>query len=113
MRTDVAIDKLCNIAPVLAELSEKLSHDAEFKAFMAEKKDRSNRDFIFKFLPHLLKNYREEAYAILAEWNDKTVEEVKNQSFCQTIVEIKAIFLDEDFRSFFSSSSASDSVVDE
>ena len=111
MRTDVAIDKLCNIAPVLAELSEKLANDAEFKMFMTEKSERTNRDFLFKVVPHLLKNYREETFNILAVWEDKTIDEVKSQSFGKTITEIKAIFEDEDFRSFFSSSSVSDSVV--
>ena len=113
MRTDVAIDKLCNIAPVIADLSNKLANDEEFKAFMQEKKERSNSDFLFKFIPHLLKNYREDAFNILAIWNGKTVDAVKAQSFGTTIAEIKAIFTDEDFRSFFSSSSASGSVMDE
>lgn len=112
MRTDVAIDKLCNIAPVLAELSEKLANDAEFKSFMSEKGERTNRDFLFKVVPHLLKDYREEAFYILALWNDTTVEAIKEQPFGKTIAEIKAIFNDEDFRGFFSSSSASDSVAD-
>lgn len=111
MRTDVAIDKLCNIAPVLSELSEKLAHDTEFKAFISEKRDRTNRNFLFNVVPYLLKNYREEAFNILAVWNNTTVEAIKEQSFGKTIAEIKAIFEDEDFRSFFSSSSASDSVV--
>lgn len=111
MRTDVAIDKLCDIAPILSELSEKLAHDTEFKAFMSEKGDRTNRNFLFNVVPHLLKNYREEAFNILAVWNDTTVEAIKEQSFGKTIAEVKAIFSDEDFRSFFSSSSASDSVV--
>ena len=113
MRTDVAIDKLCNIAPVFADLSEKLANDTEFKAFMAGKKTMTNREFIFKMIPHLLKNYREEAFNILAVWNDKTVDEVKCQPLGETIAEVKSIFNDKDFRSFFSSSSASDSVVDE
>lgn len=113
MRTDVAIDKLCNIAPVIADLSEKLANDAEFKAFMAGKKAMTNREFIFKMIPHLLKNYREEAFNILAVWNDKTVDKIKEQPFGETIAEVKSIFNDKDFRSFFSSSSASDSVVDE
>ena len=34
MRTDIAIDKLCNVAPVIADMTEKLSKDEEFKAFM-------------------------------------------------------------------------------
>lgn len=112
MRTDVAIDKLCNIAPVLAELSEKLSNDTEFKTFMNEKSEKTNRDFLFKVVPHLLKNYREEAFYILALWNDTTIETIKEQPFGKTIAEIKAIFNDEDFRGFFSSSSVSGSVAD-
>lgn len=112
MRTDVAIDKLCNIAPVLAELSEKLANDTEFKTFMNEKSEKTNRDFLFNVVPHLLKNYREEAFYILALWNDTTVEEIKEQPFGKTVTDIKAIFNDEDFRGFFSSSSASDSVAD-
>ena len=113
MRTDVVIDKLCNIAPILAELSEKLANDTEFKAFMNEKGKKTNRDFIFKIVPHLLKNYREEAFEILAVWNDTTVEVIKEQPFGKTVVEVKAIFSDEDFRSFFSSSNASDGVAGE
>ena len=111
MRTDVAIDKLCNIAPVISELSEKLAHDAEFKTFMNEKSEKTNRDFLFKVVPHLLKNYREEAFYILALWNDTTVEAIKEQPFGKTVTDIKAIFTDEDFRSFFSSSSVSGSVA--
>lgn len=111
MRTDVAIDKLCNIAPVLSELSEKLANDAEFKTFMNEKSEKTNRDFLFKVVPHLLKNYREEAFYILALWNDTTVEALKAQPFGKTVTDIKAIFTDEDFRSFFSSSSVSGSVA--
>lgn len=113
MRTEVAIDKLCNIAPILGDLTEKLARDEKFKSFMSEKGERTNRDFLFKVVPHLLKDYREEAFYILALWNDTTVEAIKEQPFGKTIAEIKAIFNDEDFRSFFSSSSASDSVVGE
>lgn len=113
MRTDVAIDKLCNIAPVLSELSEKLAHDTEFKAFMSEKGDRTNRNFLFNVVPHLLKNYREEAFNILAVWNDKTVDTIKAQPFSETVNEIKTIWADEDFRSFFSSSSVNANIAAE
>lgn len=113
MRTDVAVEKLCNVAPVLADLTEKLSNDADFKAFMNGKGEKTNRNFIFNVVPHLLKNYRDEAFEILAVWNDKTVDDVKAQPLGTTIAEIKAIFSDEDFRSFFSSSNASGSVAEE
>lgn len=108
MRTDIAIDKLCNVAPVIADMTEKLSKDEEFKAFMLNyKAEQSNRVFLFKVIPLLLKNYREDIFEILAVWSDKPVEAIKAQPFAETVNEIKTIWADEDFRSFFSSSSVS------
>ena len=108
MRTDIAIDKLCNVAPVIADMTEKLSKDEEFKAFMQNyKAEQSNRVFLFKVIPLLLKNYREDIFEILAIWSDKPVEIIKAQPFSETVNEIKTIWADEDFRSFFSSSSVS------
>lgn len=108
MRTDIAIDKLCNVAPVIADMTEKLSKDEEFKAFMQNyKAEQSNRVFLFKVIPLLLKNYREDIFEILAVWSDKPVEAIKAQPFAETVNEIQTIWADEDFRGFFSSSSVS------
>ena len=113
MRTDFAVEKLCNIAPIISNIAEKIAKDTEFKAFMKEyNADKTNRVFMLKIIPILLKNYREEAFEILAIWYEKSVEEIKEQAFSKTSDEVKKIFLDEDFRSFFSSSGASDSVAD-
>lgn len=109
MKTDIAIDKLCNVAPVISSLSESLSHDDEFKSAMQGEK--SNRTILFKILPLILKKYRAEVYEILSVWTEKNVEEIKEQPLSLTVNEIKAIWADEDFRSFFSSSNASDSVA--
>lgn len=108
MRTDVAIEKLCNVAPVVADLAEKLSKDTEFKSLVLSTKENVNNTvFLLKMLPLLLKNYAAEAYEILSIWNDKSVEEVKAQPFAETVRQIKALFADEDLRSFFTSSPAS------
>ena len=114
MRTDIAIDKLCNVAPVIADMTEKLSKDEEFKAFMQNyKSEQSNRVFLFKVIPLLLKNYREDIFEILAIWSDKPVEIIKAQPFAETINQIKALWEDKDFRSFFSSSKTNANVADE
>lgn len=105
MRTDFAIEKLCNIAPIIDTLSERLSKDTEFKTLMQGEK--TNRAFLFKVFPYILKNYREETFEILAVWSDRTVEEVEAQAFGETVKQIKELVSDEDFRSFFSSSSDS------
>lgn len=105
MRTDVAVEKLCEIAPILSEFSEKLSKDEEYKRLMSSiKNGATNKVFIFTVLPFFLKNYKKEAFELLAIWSDKTVEEVKAQTFGETIKQIKELFADEDFRAFFSSS---------
>ena len=108
MRTDVAIEKLCNVAPVVADLAEKLSKDTEFKSLVLSTKENVNNTvFLLKVLPLLLKNYAVEAYEILSIWNEKSVEEIKAQPFAETVRQIKALFADEDIRSFFTSSPAS------
>lgn len=113
MRTDIAVEKLCSLAPIISELSEKLSKDKEFKTFMQSYNDeRTNRVFVFKVLPLLIKNYHEEAFEMLAIWYEKSVDEVKAQPFSVTVEEVKKIFSDKDFLGFFSSSSASGSVAD-
>lgn len=108
MRTDVAIEKLCNVAPVVADLAEKLSKDTEFKSLVLSTKENVNNTvFLLKALPLLLKNYAAEAYEILSIWNEKSVDEIKAQPFAETVRQIKALFADEDIRSFFTSSPVS------
>lgn len=105
MRTDVAIDKLCNIAPVLDTLAVKISKDKEMKDFILQyKEEKSNQVFLLKIVPLLLKNYKNEMFEILAVWCDKTIDEIKSQSFGSTISQIKKLIEDEDFRVFFQSS---------
>ena len=106
MRTDDAINKLCDIAPIIADIGEKAKNDQEFKDFLASyNKSRDNRMFVLRVLPILVKNYKEDMYSILSIWTEKPIEEIKEQSIGVTIKELKAIFEDEDMRAFFSSSS--------
>lgn len=104
MRTDVAIDKLINIAPIIADARPKLQADEEFTTLLKSQKygkGVDNLDFALKFLPVLLKNYRDEVYSILAIWCDKTKEDIANQPFRETIEVIKDLLKDEDFKGFF------------
>ena len=66
MRTDVAIDKLCNIAPVIADMEEKISKDKEFKSFIKTyNSEKSNKVILFKGIPPLLTNYCKKLYVIV------------------------------------------------
>lgn len=114
MRTDDAIDKLCDIAPIIADISEKAQKDQEFKDFLANyNKSRDNRMFVLRVLPVLVKNYKEDMYGILSIWTEKPIEEIKKQSIGVTIKELKAIFEDEDIRAFFSSFSEPKKTAEE
>ncbi len=113
MKTDVAIEKLCNVAPIIAEFTDKIAKDKDFKDMMNKyTKNANNKTFILKILPIVFKNYREDIYNMLAAWNDKSVDEIKEQPFKTTFEEIKAIWEDDDFKSFFSSSSEKDKTAE-
>lgn len=114
MRTDDAIEKLCDIAPIIADIGEKAKNDKEFKDFLASyNKSRDNRMFVLRVLPVLVKNYKEDMYSILSIWTEKPIEEIKEQSIGATVKELKAIFEDEDIRAFFSSFSEPKKTAEE
>lgn len=104
MTTEIAIEKLINLAPVIADLKPKIQENAEVNEFMQKYKQNENKDnldFMLAFLPVLYKYYKDEIFNILAIWEGVTVEEIKNQSFAKTVASIKALVEDEDFKSFF------------
>lgn len=109
MKTGIAIDKLINIAPIIADLRPKLKDDETFKNFIskyAENRENGkdgidNFDFVLRVLPVFIKNYKAELYEILAILCDKSVNEVEEQSFGETIKLIKELLADDDFKSFF------------
>lgn len=109
MKTSIAIDKLINIAPIIADLYPKLKEDESFKKFMATyakgnkdgKSEVDNIDFVLRVLPVFFKNYKEELFEILAIVCDKTVKEVSEQSLGETVEVVKELLADDDFKSFF------------
>ena len=103
MRTDIAVEKLCNVMPTIAEMAEKLKASDDFKKFLIGYKDKkTNKVFMLKVFPLLLKLCENEVYEILATMFDKEIEEVKGQPITDTITQAKRLFSDEDFKSFFS-----------
>jgi len=105
MKTSIAIDKLINIAPIIADMRPKLQKDENFKKFMETYKSgdgkADNLDFVLRILPVFLKDYKKEVYELLAIVCDKTVKEVEEQSFGQTVKTVKELIEDDDFKSFF------------
>lgn len=102
MRTDVAVEKICNITPIVGDVIAKMRENEELKSFLlAYKADKSNKVFVLKIFPLLMKFYKEEIFEILAILNDLTVEEVKEQEFGKTFVMFQDLYEDKDLMSFF------------
>lgn len=105
MRTDIAIDKIIEIVPIIRGLRPKIQKDEEFAKFMSDykskEKETDNLDFAMALIMVLLKNYKNEVFDILSIICDKTVDEIKAQSIGATINSIKVLLQDEDFKSFF------------
>lgn len=106
MRTDVACEKLIEIVPIIEELRPKLKEDEKVKELIKSFKEtgeenRDNINFLLKILPLLLGEYKEYTYSIIAIMSDKTVEDVKAQSFSETINSIKNIISNGDLVRFF------------
>lgn len=108
MKTDLALDKLVALAPIISDLRPKLQNDEEFKSFLLSYKGNNekkpdNLDFLLKILPILFKKYRDEVYKILSIIESKTVDEIKEQPLSSTLNDIRALWTDGDFRAFFPS----------
>lgn len=108
MKTDIALDKLVALAPIISDLRPKLQNDEEFKSFLLSykgdnEKKPDNLDFLLKILPILLGKYRDEVYKILAIIEGDSVDEIKERPLSFTLNKIRELWTDGDFRAFFPS----------
>lgn len=106
MKTSIAIDKLCECAPFIADIADKVKTDEELKEVFV-KLSKSDRIGMLRNLPLLIKKCDNEVYGILSILNDKSIEEIKEQDFGITIKEIIAAVKDKDIQSFFTASTQS------
>lgn len=115
MRTDIAIEKLCDVAPYLGDIAEGIKKDEEFKTFILkyQGEQKNNLAFVFRVLPMILKKFKNEVFSVLAIIGEKSVDEIKEQPFGVTVSQVKELIEDEDFRSFFPSFSANTNAAEE
>lgn len=108
MTTEVVVEKLCNIAPIVADVVDNLKNEEQFINWIKDysKARQSKVDStisVLKITPFFVRKCDKEFYEILAILNDKTVEEVKAQDFSKTVEDVKSILSNEVLRSFFTS----------
>ena len=102
MRTDEALNKIADLTPVVVGLAIKLKNSQEYLDFEKSRKEGvSNYEFMANAVPILIKNCSDELYKCLAIVFDKNEEEIRKQSFRDTVKQIREIMTDEDFVYFF------------
>lgn len=112
MRTDIAIDKLCDICPIIADISDKAKNDIELRGILVSGQT-AGKAAILRLIPKLKAKCEQELYEILAILYDKTVDEIKAQSAIDTLKQVMSLAEDKDFISFFSLFSGKATTPDE
>lgn len=108
----VSTDKVFDMLPSVVVLYDKLDIDGYRKKIAAEnkgKKNLNNEVLGIDLFKYILKNsgkIKEEVFEIVAIFEDKTVEEVKSQSFMTTINTVKGIFQDKETMDFLAQAMA-------
>jgi len=107
-------EKAFDMLPSIVDLYDKLDLDGYRKKIAEEhkgKKDVNNKALGIDLFKYILKNsgrIKEEVFEIVAIVEEKSIKEVKAQSFIETINTIKEIFSDEETTDFFSAAMQSD-----
>ena len=112
MRTDVACDKLCDIAPLISDIAEKAKQDDELRKNLLNGVSSKKITDEIKFLSALVKKCKYEVLSILGVWYDKSTEEIAEQDFfTETIPMIKKLIEDADLKSFFTLSTSKETAA--
>lgn len=125
LSTDKALDVLCELTPYVSSIMEDddiLSALGDFMGQSAEEKKKAGangaeendasmsekgiRMFggLVKNIPLLLKTHRHDMYGILSVLNEKSVAEIADLPFGETVWQIKDVFRDNELLDFFKSS---------
>ena len=104
LTTEKGLTKLVEVATFVRDIRPKLKADEELTAFLTKYRDNKqnengevdNIDFLTALLPIIVTKYRDELYRFLSIWNEKDVEEIKNQPFATTLKEVFDILKSDD-----------------
>ena len=108
----VSTNKVFDMLPSVVVLYDKLDIDGYRKKIAAENKGKKNVNNevlgvdLFKYILKNSGKIKEEVFEIVAIFEDKTVEEVKAQSFMTTINTVKDIVQDKETTDFLAQAMA-------
>jgi hypothetical protein len=104
-------EKAFDMLPFVVDIYDKLDMD-NYRKKAAQKYEKSNKEGkpvsqldagieAFKYVMKNSTKVKEEFFAVVASFEDKTVEEVKAQPFAKTLLTFKTIFTDPELTNFF------------
>lgn len=102
----VSTNKVFDMLPSVVVIYDKLDIDGYRKKIAAENKGKKNVNNevlgvdLFKYILKNSGKIKEEVFEIVAIFEDKTIDEVKAQSFMTTINTVKDIFQDKETTDF-------------
>jgi len=104
----VSTEKVYDMLPAICECYEKLDIEGFRNKLTKEYKGKKteNKDLGLKLLMFVLKNtplIKEEIFGVVSIFEDKEIEEIKEQSFGKTITSLKELFMDKEAIELFKS----------
>lgn len=102
----ITTDKAIDMLPHVVDIYDKLEIETYRKEMMEKHKGKDADKMavgieVFKFIFKNIGKAKMEVYSIVAVAKDKTTDEIKNQPFPKTIMDIKEIFSDKELVDFF------------
>lgn len=112
LSTDKSLDKICELLPYIENLKDNehiikcfesgiTKIEGEDEKTFNLRASKAGIDKIFKIVPILLKENREDVYGIVSIMNDKDIQTIKEQKITVTIKEIKELITNEEIRELF------------
>ena len=111
LSTDKALDVLCELTPYIKNITDDEAATSSIGKVLDDGQGLNLygrfmllAGWVGDFIPVLLRTHRADVYGNLSVMNERPVEEIASQKLIDTMAQVRELFRDEDFVSFFNSS---------
>ena len=118
LSTDKALDVLCELTPHIKNITDDEAATSSIGKVLDDGQGLNLygrfmllAGWVGDFIPVLLRTHRADVYGILSVMNERPVEEIASQKLIDTMAQVRELFQDEDFVSFFKSSAQQDQSI--
>ena len=117
LSTDKALDVLCELTPHIKNITDDEAATSSIGKVLDDGQGLNLygrfmllAGWVGDFIPVLLRTHRADVYGILSVMNERPVEEIASQKLIDTMAQVRELFQDEDFVSFFKSSAPQEQI---